>query len=914
MTTSPAHTLSTDDVLSRYGTDARGGLDSVVADERLAKFGPNELTEAPPTPAWRRFLAQFAELVVWILLVAAVVSAVLGEWPDALAILAIVVLNGILGFVQESRAEKSLASLRRLSAPNAKVFRDGALTSLPANQLVPGDLIELEAGDRVCADARLIEAFGFQSQESSLTGESTPVEKAHDPVLDSGIAVADRSNMVHMGTVVVAGKGIAVVVATGMQTELGRIAGMLQQHEHDPTPLQRRLAELGRILIVLCLLTVGVILALQLIRGEPLYDVFMLAIGLAVAAVPEGLPAVVTVTLALGLQRMVKRNALIRKLPSVETLGCVTVICSDKTGTLTRNEMTVREIVLSDRAYAVTGIGYVPIGKLVPLEKRVYSATEQDHTLHRLLEAATWCNNSQLTLVDEDTWQVIGDPTEGALLVAARKASVHREPGRRVIYEVPFDSQRKMMSVVVQEDGDSGRRLIFTKGAPEAVLSVCTQEDRHGQVDALDRLARERIAIENAQMARRALRVLAFAYRPDNSQHPLPSADIGRAIGPSTESDLIFLGLVGMMDPPREEVKHAVRNCGSAGIKPVMITGDHPATALAIANELQIATPDDRVLTGLELDSIDDAGLAAQVEQTPVYARVSAAHKLRIVKAWQSRGQVVAMTGDGVNDAPAVQAADIGIAMGVTGTDVTKEASDMVLTDDNFASIVSAVEEGRGIFDNIQKFILYLLSCNTSEVLLMFFAALVGWPAPLMPVQLLWINLVTDGLPALALAMEPPEQDIMQRPPRPPREPVITWQRGLIILGYGSLIAAAAVLGFWIFLDESERGLPRARTAVFCIVAFSQLCYAFSCRSAKLTLPELGLFSNPYLLGAIVVSGLLQLSVVTLPVAQPVFEAVTNFGTDWIIIALLALAPVTVIEVGKLLFKAIRRVFPSPQR
>jgi Ca2+-transporting ATPase len=727
------------------------------------------------------------------------------------------------------------------------------------------------------------------------------VDKDARAVLDPATPLGDRRNMVHLGTVAAAGKASAVVVATGMDTELGRIAGMLQRHEWEPTPLQRRLAELGKVLIVICLAIVAVIFLLQLHRGGALVEVFLLSVSLAVAAVPEGLPAVVTIALALGLQRMVKRNALIRKLPSVETLGSVTVICSDKTGTLTRNEMTIRLILAGDTRYQVTGVGYEPRGEFFKYRGGAAKPIAADSTLidapvearrspdlmHALLVGVR-CNSAQFRQ-NEGSWQVIGDPTEGALLVAARKAGLdqgdHPPP---VLHEIPFDSERKAMSVVMQ--GPQGQPVMYTKGAPEVILSKCAAERRDGQIQPLTEARREELLQWNSQMAARALRVLALAYR-----------DYPDTVSEYEETDLIFAGLVGMIDPPREEARDAVRKCRTAGIRPVMITGDHPATALAIGRELQMATENDGVMTGPELDALADAALAGKVEQTPVYARVSAEHKLRVVRAWKSRGQVVAMTGDGVNDAPAVKAADIGIAMGLTGTDVTKEASDMVLTDDNFASIVNAVEEGRGIFDNIQKFVHFLLACNAGEVLLMFCAALLGWPAPLLAIQILWINLVTDGLPALALAMEPPERDIMERPPRPPREPVITLQRGLLLLGHGALIALAALLGFWLVWPGSEQGLAQAQTVAFCITAYAQLFFSFGCRSDKYTLPQLGFFTNPHLLGAIAISGLLQLAVVTLPFLQPVFGVDTSpTWTDSVLILGLALMPVTVIEVTKL--------------
>ena len=898
------HALSVDELCRRFEVAADRGLSAKEAAARLAKYGPNELTAAPRPPAWKRLLAQFRELVVLILVIAAAISLAFGEWPDALAILTIVLLNGILGFIQEERAESSLAALRKISSPTAKAIRDGQVVVLPARELTPGDVIEVEAGDLAPADARIVQALGLTAQEAALTGESTPVNKDARVTLAAETSLADRQNMLHMGTVVVAGKGRAVVTATGMRSELGHIAGMLSRQEHEPTPLQRRLAELGRVLIVLCLAIVGVIFLLQLARGQKPYKVFMLSVGLAVAAVPEGLPAVVTVALALGLQRMVRRNALIRKLPSVETLGSVTVICSDKTGTLTRNEMTVRELVVGERRYEVTGAGYTPQGefRLAPSSQAI-EIDDRDHAgLRRLLEIGAWCNHARLVQpAGSDSWQVVGDPTEGALIVAAKKAGIEAAGGDGpIVHEIPFDSERKAMSVVVQEAG--GQPTLYTKGAPEVVLERCTAVQQDDAATSLDAAARQRILQASEEMASRALRVLALAFRTLER-----TTDLSAAKADALECELVFAGLVGMIDPPRDEAKQAVATCRAAGIKPVMITGDHPATATAIGRELQIAGPDDAALTGQELDGISDGELVQRVQRTAVYARVSAAHKMRIIDAWKKAGQIVAMTGDGVNDAPAVKAADIGIAMGRAGTDVTKEASDMVLTDDNFASIVSAVEEGRGIFDNIQKFILYLLSSNASEVLLVFFAALVGWPAPLAAIQLLWINLVTDGLPALALAMEPPERDIMQRPPRPPHEPVITRSRGLTILTHGLLMAIVAAAGFWWFYQGDEQRLAEAQTATFCILAFTQLFYSLACRSQRFTMPELGFWTNPYLFGAIALSALAQFTVVSLPWTQPVFDSAPLPASDWVRIGMLALVPVTIIEVAKLAIKAVRR-------
>ena len=904
------HALASAEVVRRLETDAAAGLAQSQAAARLVELGPNQLQESPPPPWWRKLLRQFQDLVILILLAAAVISGLVGEWADTAAIVAIVLVNGLIGFLQEERARQALAALKQLSAPEARVTRDGETRSLPADQLVPGDRIELEAGDNVPADARLLKSASLRVTESALTGESEPVGKQADAAVAEAAGLGDRATMVHAGTVVAAGHAVAVVTQTGMQTELGRIASLLSRSEPEMTPLQRRLGELGRLLIIVCLVVVGVIFLLEVARGGSLLEVLMRAVSLAVAAVPEGLPAVVTLVLAIGLQRMVARNALVRRLPSVETLGSVTVICSDKTGTLTRNEMTVRELVTPSGRYAVSGAGYDPHGsfKRLPDDGEPTPVTPRDDAdLRRLLSIALRCNNATIRPTgDGATWQVVGDPTEGALVVAARKAGLGGDDADEpILLEKPFDSERKLMSVVVRREAGP---LVYTKGAPEVLLGRCVAEQRNGEVVSLTDDRRREILATAAGMADRALRVLAHAWRELEPHDNLPATE-GQAAAAATsaadidEADLVFAGLAGMIDPPRDEVRAAVETCRSAGIRPVMITGDHPATALAIGRELRLVddADGDRAVTGADLDGLDDDALVETVGQVAVYARVSAEHKLRVVKAWQRRGEVVAMTGDGVNDAPAVRAADIGIAMGVTGTDVTKEASDMVLTDDNFASIVSAVEEGRGIYDNIQKFIHYLLSCNAGEVILMFVAAIAGWPAPLAAIQILWLNLVTDGLPALALGLEPPERDIMSRAPRPPREPVIPLRRGLLILAHGLLVAAVSIIAFWLTWQGEACREAEARTITFCVAAFAQLFFAIGCRSERQTAFGLGFFSNPWLLLAILLSGLLQLAVVMLPGVQSVFEIEQALEAEWGLVLGLALVPVTVIELAKLL-------------
>lgn len=883
----PPHSRPAAEVLAALGSDADDGLPDSAVEPLRRRHGPNALAEAPPTPAWKQFLQQFAEPVVWLLLAAGGVALVLQKWTDFAAIAAIVLLNALLGFFQQRRAESALAALRRMSSPTAKVVRGGRPQVVPAVELVPGDRVELEAGDRVPADVRLVRGFGFRTTEAALTGESTPTDKDPAAVLATDAPLGDRKTMAYLGTAVAAGKASGVVVATGMQTELGRIAGMLGAQPAEMTPLQKRLARLGKHLVLLCLVLVGIIAGLQLLRGDNLLDTLRLAVSLAVAAVPEGLPAVVTITLALGLQRMVGRNALIRRLASVETLGSVTVICSDKTGTLTKNEMTVREVFAGGRRYDVGGSGYAPDGGFTADGSAVKPSGEPD--LLKAVAAGVWCNHARVVPA-EGGWQAIGDPTEAALVVAGRKAGLSAEvTGFEAVGEVPFDSDRKAMSVVIR--GPGGGCTVYTKGAPEVVLGKCAAIRSGGQVLPLSDAHRAAIQTAGGEMAGRALRVIGLAYRDDADP----------AEGDAVERDLVFAGLAGMIDPPREEAREAVGRCKEAGIRPVMITGDHPDTALAIARELGIAGPDDRVVTGKRLEETTDADLRTLAAGTAVYARVTAEHKLRIVKALKADGQVVAMTGDGVNDAPAVKAADIGVAMGVTGTDVTKEASAMVLTDDNFASIVNAVEEGRGIYDNIQKFVGYLLAGNAGKLLVMFAAFLFGWPTPLLAVQILWLNLVTDGLAALALGMERPERGVMRRRPRRPGEPLIGWADARRIVAHGGLTAAVALAGFWAVWRGDEAKLAEAQAVAFCVLGFSQLLYAFACRSREVTAFGLGLLANRPLVAAAAISAGLQASVILLPFLHPVF-GVEAYPTpaEWGLIAGLAVVPFAVVELSKL--------------
>lgn len=899
----PAHALAASDVVELQRTNAESGLDNQTAADRLLKFGENRLATQAGVPRWRKLLSQFQSLIIGLLIVSAAVAGVLGEWIDAIVIIAIVIVNGVLGFLQEDRAEKALEALRKMSAPKAKVRRDGTLQTLQADRVVPGDIIELEAGDNVVADARLIVAYRLQVSEASLTGESQASEKSHSVVLPAETVLGDRHNMVYAGTTVIAGKAQAVVTATGMQTEIGSIAGLLQQTDTEPTPLQRRLSELGRVMVGGCLAIVTVIFVLQWWRGGELIEVFLTSVSLAVAAVPEGLPAVVTITLAIGLSRMAKKNAIIRKLPSVETLGCISVICSDKTGTLTSNQMTVTEIHIAGTQYGVSGNGYSNRGRVV-LEHTASHAQKQhdssgefqnrlDHSngdMAWLLRVAAMCNNSQWSW-NEATQkaEIEGDPTEVALLVAAAKVpqaaaalQVH------MLHENPFDSDRKMMSQVYQLPDDSF--LFVAKGAPEVILKRSTRIREFGEERAINEHDLQQIQRDNAQMANRALRVLALACRATSDDE----GDWGN------EHDLTFLGLVGMIDPPRSEAKDAVARCFSAGVRPVMITGDHPETALAVAKALGIADTETKSVTGKQLDAMSDEELDRGIEQFAVYARVSAQDKLRVVNALRARGHVVAMTGDGVNDAPAVKAADIGIVMGITGTDVAKESSDMILTDDNFATIVNAVEEGRGIYENIQKFLHYLLACNTSEVLFMFIGTLTGWPTPLVPIQILWINLVTDGIPAISLAMEPIESGLMSQAPRDPKEPFLPAARMLKIAWHGSLMASIALFAFWIYYSYWERPVEQARTIAFCTIALTQVFFAMGCRSFSKTTFLFAPFSNPSLILAMIGSVALQVAVVSIPWTANLLGAVPLSLKDWSIVFGLALAPVTVVELLKI--------------
>jgi Ca2+-transporting ATPase len=873
------------------------GLTSEQAADKLQRFGHNQIEGKKGPSPLAIFLSQFEDFIIWVLIGAAIVSGFLQEWVDAIAIIAIVILNAILGFVQEHKAEKSLAALKKLASPTSKVIRNGQRAVISSFELVPGDLIELEAGDNIPADSRLIwHTANFTAQEASLTGESTPVAKTTAALQEKDVALADRANMVYMGTSVAGGKAKAVVVETGMQTELGKIADILQEIKRDSTPLQKKLEQFGKWIVYLCFVLVGLIFVLGVLRGGKVFDMFLTAVSLAVAAIPEGLPAVVTIALALGVQRMVARHALIRKLPSVETLGCATVICSDKTGTLTKNEMTVQAVYADGMLFKVTGIGYEPKGSFLLDGKSINSADYP--ILSKALFCGALCNGAELVNQD-DTFKIIGDPTEAAILTAAAKADIWKEKAEKdwqFVDEIPFDAERKKMTIIRQGNGNL---IAFVKGAPDVLLNDCTKIEMAGVARNLTEKDVHDILSTNNRLANDAMRVLGLAYKELDNNSTNYRAEV-------VEKDLTFVGLVAMIDPPREEVKKAIQDCETAAIRTVMITGDHKNTAIAIARGLGFFGENSVALTGEELDKLTDEQLSEKVKETVVYARVSPEHKLRVVRAWKGHNEVVAMTGDGVNDAPAVKEANIGVAMGITGTDVTKEVSDMIITDDNFASIVAAVEEGRGIYDNIRKFIHYLLSCNAGEVLVMFVSSLIGWPIPLLPIQILWVNLITDGLPALALGVDPIDPNVMKRPPRPSSQSVITKQTAMLILAQGGFIALCSLVAFAFVLFVENEGLSRARTAAFVVLACSQLFHALNCRSQTESLFKIGILTNKNLILAAVVSFLLQMAVVYVPFFQTVFKTESLRFVDWLMVVAFSSLPLWAMELIKVINKKLR--------
>ena len=915
------HSMSAEDVVRELGTEMHAGLTSEEAARRLARYGPNLLAEKPRPTFLQLVLAQLNNFVIILLIVASVVSALLGEWVEAGAILAIVILNAVLGVVQESRAEEALAALKRMAAPEAQVIRDGRRIALPAPQLVPGDIVFLEAGNYIPADLRLLDAINLKVEEAALTGESVPVSKVATEQIAQNASLGDRKNTAFMGTVVTYGRGRGVVVSTGMRTQLGMIADMLQRVEAEDTPLQRRLEEFGKTLgwgaLIVCGLVflVGIgreILAAQF-SIDNLVAMFMIAVSLAIAAVPEGLPAIVTISLALGMREMVRRHALIRRLASVETLGSATVICSDKTGTLTQNAMTVTRLWTDGRLFEITGSGYNTDGEF-RLDGRPVDLKD-----HPAATTALWVgtlnNDAQLERLEGENgrgnFRIIGDPTEGSILIAAAKAGVYQaelSDHYPRAQEVPFDSARKRMITihkigeVIPEDSspiyDNQVRTwyaIAVKGAPDIVLGLCSSyQTREDQPAPLTPAIREQILAANDEMTHDALRVLGLAYR---LVPVLPEEIQSDAL----EQDLVFVGLIGMIDPARKEVQPALERARSAGIRTVMITGDYPNTARAIAESIGLLGKDQLVVTGQKLAEMDDETLTGKIEQIDVFARVSPEHKMRIVDALRANGEVVAMTGDGVNDAPAIKRADIGVSMGITGTDVAKETADMVLTDDNYASIVAAIEQGRIIYSNIRKFVYYLLSCNLAEIAIIFLSTLFIGKSPLTALQLLWLNLITDGAPALALGTEKGDPDIMEQPPRPPKEPIINRHMRIGIVFQTIAITAVTLVAFWIGSTDPQHTLY-AQTMAFVTLSTSELLRAYTARSEYYPLLKIGFFSNRWMNMAVLASLVLIMVVVYVPFLQVIFGTEALGWAQWAEIIPLLLIPSVVAEITKAVF------------
>ena len=919
----PWHAHPAGEVAASLNVDPAVGLTVTEARDRLARYGPNALPEAPPPRLWTLLVGQVRGFVVWILLAAALISALVNViapeplgWLDSIVILAIVVLNAFVGAAQESRAEKALQSLRQLAAPQAEAVREGERITVPARDLVPGDVVLLEAGTIVPADVRLVETVQMRIDESSLTGESVPAGKRAEVILDPQTPVAERANLAFWGTTVVYGRGRGIVVGTSSATELGAIAGLIEETREE-TPLQRRLEAFGRVLGAVILGVCALVFVLLVLRQTEVHLVwteglraylghaqrvligfFMVAVSLAVAAVPEGLPAIVTMTLALGTREMLRRHMLVRRLPSVETLGSTTVICTDKTGTLTQNQMTVTQIWAGGKEFAVSGHGFEPVGGFSLAGELI---RVEDHPLLRqVLWAGLLCSDAELRQ-EERGYRIVGDPTEGALVVAAAKAGLDqtvRVASPRV-GEVPFDSERKRMATVHAVDDAlplraAGRQFVsLVKGAPDVVLGLCTGVEGQGGPTPITDELRTAIGLANEGMAARGLRVLGVAYKP--------LAELPAALTAATaEEGLVFLGLVGMQDPPRPEVADAIAQARQAGLRTIMITGDHVATAEAVARQIGLLGPGRRVVSGVELDHMTEGELRIQIDEIDVFARVSPHHKVQIVDALRTKGEIVAMTGDGVNDAPALRRADIGIAMGIAGTDVAKNTADMVLTDDNYASIVAAVEQGRIIYANIRKTVYYLLSCNFAEIAIIFGASLIGWPAPLTAIQLLWLNLLTDGAPALALGVEKGEPGIMNRPPRPPTERIINREMAIGLL-YQAGALSAAVLGVYA-IGQLGLGILHedAMALAFTTLVLAELARAYTARSEHVPLHRIGFTTNRWMQWAVAVSLGLTAIVLYVPGLQQAFKTRPLRVQEWLIVLPLVFLPSLFVEIGKL--------------
>jgi P-type Ca2+ transporter type 2C len=868
------HEMKEKDLENVLNTNSKHGLTQKEVEKKRKQFGWNELEEGEKQSAFMLFFSQFKDFMVLVLLGATLVSGLLGEYIDAIAIIAIVLINGFLGFFQERKAEKSLSALKELSAPQVTVLRDGKWEKVLSREVVVGDIVKFSSGDRIGADLRIIETNNLEIEESALTGESLPSSKSIEVITQKNLGLGDLYNMAFMGTMVTRGNGVGIVTGIGMKTAMGEIAHMLQNADVMETPLQRRLEQLGKILIIVALLLTLLVVVVGVVNGHDLYTMFLAGVSLAVAAIPEGLPAIVTVALSLGVQRMIRKNAIVRKLPAVETLGCASVICSDKTGTMTQNKMTVTHVWSSGNTWNVTGTGYHPEGAFYIGEKEINPQHEK--SLYQLLTFGILCNHAELKKKDKD-FIVDGDPTEGALLVSAMKAGLNREAlftQFTIEKEFPFDSNRKMMSVIVEDK--NGRRFVITKGAPDVLIDHCESILWDGKQVYLNTEYKTKVQDSIEELGKKALRNIAIAYRPLQNQVGLNNEE-------EAEKDLTYIGLQGMIDPPRPEVKQAIIECREAGIKTVMITGDHIITAKAIARQLGIFQGNSKVLDGQALNNMSIDELENIVDEVTVFARVSPEHKLKIVKALQNQGHIVAMTGDGVNDAPAIKSADIGIAMGITGTDVAKESSSLILLDDNFATIKAAIKEGRNIYENIRKFVRYLLASNVGEILVMLFAMILSLPLPMVPIQILWVNLVTDGLPAMALGLDQPEENVMKRKPRHPKEGVFARGLGWKVVSRGFLIGISTLIAFMTVYHQRPNNLAYAQTIAFATLVLAQLIHVFDCRSEH-SIFSRNPFGNLYLVGAVLSSVILMLVVIYVPAFQPIFHTLPIEPRDWLLI------------------------------
>ena len=863
---------SKNEILQELDVDEKNGLSSTEALRRLEKYGKNKLETKKKKTLFKQFLSQLKDVMIYILIIAAIISAFLGEISDALIILLVIIINAVIGVIQESKAEKALDALKELSTPKALVKRDGSLKEILSEDIVPGDIVIIDAGRYIPGDLRLIDTANLKIEESAFTGESVPSEKDASFLPDKEIPIGDQNNMAFMSTLATYGRGVGVVVGTGMNTEIGKIAKMIEQEENDETPLQKKLSELGKILGFLAVGICILIFIISFFQGRDLLEMFLTSISLAVAAIPEGLPAIVAIVLALGVQRMVKKNAIIRKLPAVETLGSVSIICSDKTGTLTQNKMTVTTVYTND--------SYI--------KESEFNLNDNESKL--LVDCMVLCNDATYSEKSQT-----GDPTEIALLESPFKLNILKEKLEKEfkrIDEIPFDSDRKLMTTVNLVDDKKAR--VFTKGALDSILSICNKISINGKLLDFSKEYKAKVLENSNIMSDKALRVLAFAYKDISKEN---------IVLDYLEKDLVFIGMVGMIDPPRLEVKDSIKLCKSAGITPVMITGDHKNTAFAIANELGIAEDISQAITGHEIDKFKEEEFNEKIINYRVFARVSPEHKVKIVKAFKSHGNIVSMTGDGVNDAPSLKAADIGVAMGITGTDVSKGASDMILTDDNFSTIVSAVEEGRKIYLNIKKSIVFLLSCNLGEILTLFTAILLNWNSPLQPIHILWVNLITDSFPALALGVDKTKEDVMNNPPRNPKESIFIKSDKIQLIINGVLIGGITLFAFKLGERLYPDSLIHAQTMAFVVLSVSQLFLSLSLRSNTKSTFSLGIFSNKYLVYSILLGIFLQVIIISISFIANIFKVTPLLLYDWIVVILVSLIPFAINEILKLFRK-----------